>query len=125
MADVLWRDVKHGLRVLAKTPGFTIVAVVSIAIGVGANAAMFSLADSLLLRPLPVPRPGEVITVMAVPPAEGLRNPAMSYLDYVDIRDRTRSLATLAAYQLIAVGFASDRRDIAQRRVGAQDRTDR
>jgi putative ABC transport system permease protein len=103
---------------LLKNPGFTCVAIASIAIGVGANAAMFSMADALVLRPLPVPRPNEVITVAAVPPVQGLRNPMMSYRDYVDVRDGTRSFERLAAYQLIPVGFATAQDEVAQRRVG-------
>jgi len=71
------QDLKHSVRILAKNRGFTCVAVLSIGIGVGANAAMVSLADGLLLRPLAVPRPAEVLTVAAVPRAQGLRNPVM------------------------------------------------
>jgi hypothetical protein len=85
---------------------------------VGANAAMFSMADALVLRPLAVPQPHDVITVAAVPPAQGIRNPAMSHRDYLDVRERTRSFDRLAAYQLIAVAFAIGRDELAQRRVG-------
>src|SRR6478672_3682160 len=59
----LWQDLRYGCRVLIGNPGFTTVAVLSIAIGIGANCAIFSFADALLLRPLPVPRPGELLTV--------------------------------------------------------------
>ena len=59
----LSQDLRYGCRMLAKNPGFTLVAVLSLAIGIGANTAVFSFADTLLLRPLPVPRPGEVLTV--------------------------------------------------------------
>ena len=62
LAD-LARDLRYGCRMLARNPGFTIVAVLSLAIGIGANCAVFSFADTLLLRPLPVPRPGELLTV--------------------------------------------------------------
>src|SRR5262245_18241008 len=91
MPSGLFQDVKHSARVLAKHPGFTLVAILSIAIGTGANAAMFSLADALVLRPLAVPDPGGVMTVAAVPSAQGLRNPSMSYPDYVDVRGQARS----------------------------------
>ena len=107
MIPGLLQDLKHSVRMLRKNPGFTCVAIASIAIGVGANAAMFSMADALVLRPLPVPRPGEVMTVSALPPVQGLRNPMMSYRDYVDVREGTRSFERLAAYQLLAVSFAT------------------
>lgn len=118
MIPGLLQDLKHSVRMLRKNPGFTCVAIASIAIGVGANAAMFSMADALVLRPLPVPRPGEVMTVSALPPVQGLRNPMMSYRDYVDVREGTRSFERLAAYQLLAVSFATAKDELAQRRVG-------
>ncbi|HVQ15746.1 MAG TPA: ABC transporter permease, partial [Vicinamibacterales bacterium] len=118
MVPGLFQDLKHGARMLLKNPGFALVAIVSIAVGVGANAAMFSLADAFVLRPLPVPEPGGIVTVSAVPPAQGLRNPAMSYRDYVDVREGTRSFERLAAYQLVPVGFATAQDELAQRRVG-------
>ncbi len=62
-----WQDVRYGVRLLAATPGFTSIAVLSLAIGIGANCAIFSFADALLLRPLPVARPGEVFTVGPIP----------------------------------------------------------
>ena len=103
---------------LLKNLGFTLVAIASIAIGVGANAAMFSLADAFVLRPLTVPQPGGIVAVSAVPSVQGLRNPAMSYRDYVDVRDGTRSFERIAAYQLVAVGFATAKDELAQRKVG-------
>ena len=71
MLATLSQDLRHGVRMLAKNPGFAIVAIISIAIGVGANAAMFSVADGLVLRPLPVPRAGEVVTISAITPGVG------------------------------------------------------
>ena len=56
----IWQDLRHGWRVFAKNPGFAAIAVISIALGTGANVAVFSAADALILRPLPVPRPGEL-----------------------------------------------------------------
>ena len=60
----MWsQDVRYALRMMARSPGFTLVAAGSLALGIGANAAIFSFADALLLRPLPVARPSEVVTV--------------------------------------------------------------
>lgn len=107
----LWQDVRYGWRLLAANPGFTIVAVLSLAIGIGANCAIFSFADALVLRPLPVPRPGEVFTVGWSTPVEafGASSINSSYPDYVDIRDRSRSFEGLVAYQYVTVGFATER----------------
>jgi predicted permease len=94
---------------LVKNPGFTIVAIVSIAIGVGANAAMFSVADGLVLRPLQVPRPGEIVAVSGVAPrasATFVTNNLFSYPDYIDVRDRARSFNGLLAYRVLVSGLA-------------------
>ena len=107
---------------LVKNPGFTLVAVASIAIGVGANAAMFSLADGLVLRPLPVPRANQVVSVTGtaarVNDAVFVANSRLSYLDYVDVRDRARSFAGLAAYSIVITSFADRRDEQAQSKLG-------
>lgn len=59
----VWRDIRHTCRMLAKSPGVAAIAVLSIAFGTGANVAVFSATDALLLRPLPVPHPSELVTV--------------------------------------------------------------
>ena len=89
-------DLRHGLRVLMK-PGFTIIAVISIAIGVGANAAMFSVADGLVFRPLPVPRSSEVVSILgqARDTGFGNRSPLVSRLPgparpFQDVRQHRR-----------------------------------
>jgi predicted permease len=103
-------DVRYGCRMLAKNPGFTLVAVMSLAIGIGANCAIFSFADALLLRPLPVARPGEVFTVGSTAALElfGGRPLVSSYPEYVDIRDRSKSFEGLAAFTNLTAGFATD-----------------
>src|ERR1700730_14055790 len=82
----LWQDVQYGCRLLAGSPGFASIAVLSLAIGIGANCAIFSFADALLLRPLPVARPGEVLTVGSTTTLEALGASSLrtSYPDYVD-----------------------------------------
>jgi putative ABC transport system permease protein len=106
----LWQDLRYGWRLLAANPGFTIVAVLSLAIGIGANCAIFSFADALVLRPLPVPRPGEVYTVGWSTPVEAFGATAInsSYPDYVDIRESSHSFEGLVAYQYVTVGFAKE-----------------
>src|SRR5262245_6156201 len=106
----LWQDVRFGFRMLVASPGFTLVAVLSLAIGIGANCAIFSFADALLLRPLPVARPDEVFTVGSRSSLEALNASSLvsSYRDYVDVRDRNKSFDGLAAFSYLTVGFASD-----------------
>lgn len=87
----LWQDVRYGWRMLAANPGFTLVAVSSLAMGIGANCAAFSWADALLLRPLTVARPGEVVTVGSAMSVEGFSRLGASYREYVDVRDRSTS----------------------------------
>jgi hypothetical protein len=106
----LWQDVKYGCRMLASSPAFTIVSVLSLAIGIGANSAIFSFADALLLRPLPVARPGEVVTVGSTASLESIRASSLvsSYPDYIDIRDNSKSFEGLAAFSYVTAGFTSD-----------------
>ena len=102
----LWQDVVYARRMLAKHAGFTAIATLSLAIGVGANCAMFSLADALLLRPLPVPDPGELLSVGSMQPLGTAQNLSMSYPDFRDLRARSQSFAELAAYESLSVPFA-------------------
>lgn len=102
----LVRDLRYGCRVLAKNPSFTTVAVLSLAVGIGANCAVFSFADALLLRPLTVPQPGEVLTVGLTDAFTGAL--VASYREYLDIRDRSRSFAGLAAFTPATAGLATD-----------------
>ena len=106
----LWQDLRYGCRMLAASPGFTSIAVLSLAIGIGANCAIFSFADALLLRPLPVARPGEVLTVGSTATLDALSasNLVSSYRDYVDLRDRNTSFEGLAAFTYLTAGFATD-----------------
>ena len=106
----LWQDVRYGCRTLAASPGFAAIAVLSLATGIGSNCAIFSFADALLLRPLPVARPGDVLTVGSTTSVEafGASSLISSYRDYVDIRDRSKSFEGLAAFTYLTAGFATD-----------------
>jgi predicted permease len=112
------RDLQHGLRVLMKNPGFTIIAVLSIAIGVGANAAMFSVADGLVFRPLPVPRASEVVSILGQARDTGFANRNLSYPDYQDLRDRSTRFDNIVAYTLAITSFTDRANEPAQRKVG-------
>lgn len=104
-------DIRYAARILAKTPGFTAVAVCSLAIGIGANSAIFSFADALLLRPLPVQQPGRVSSITAVTSggSDLLGSPTeISYPDYVEFRDRNRTFDGLVAFTYQSYGFAQN-----------------
>jgi putative ABC transport system permease protein len=109
-------DVRYAIRTLSKNPGFTLVAVLSLAIGIGVNSAMFSVADALLLRPLSVRRPSEVVTVQGKTPSDPSGD--ISYRDYVDLRDRSKSFEGLVAYTMSSFGFSVRPGDLPQRKVG-------
>jgi predicted permease len=100
--------IKHAFRVLRKDPGFTLIAVFSLAIGIGATSAMFSFADALLLRPLPVMKPDGVVAVTNMGSTAFGTNTAISYPDDVDLRDRNRSFDGLVAFAYGQFGFSAN-----------------
>jgi predicted permease len=99
-------DVRCSWRALRKQPAFFAVAVLSLALAIGANAAMFSFADALLLRPLPVPEPSGLFDVGNITPDNPLEG--MSFPDFRDLRDRTTSFTDLAAYRLTTLSVAAN-----------------
>ncbi len=112
-------DIRYALRMLRKNPGFTAVAVCSLAIGIGAVSAIYSLADGLLLRPLPVPRPSEVVSVRPVVTATGFGvDTSLSYPDYKDLRDRNQSFAGLVAAGYSSFGFSANKNSLPRRQFG-------
>jgi macrolide transport system ATP-binding/permease protein len=115
---MLLGDVQYALRILRKTPGFTSVAVLSLALGIGVNSAMFSLADALLLRPLPVPRPSRVVTICDSAPDLPIGTIGnISYPDYVDLREKNKSFEGLTASAYTQVGMAEQRDALPQLRL--------
>jgi predicted permease len=106
-------DLRYGLRALRKSPGFALIAIVSLALGIGANSAIFSLADALILRPLPVPDASRLIAVQSQLRGESagglFQYSGLSYPDYVDLRDRNHSFEGLAASQYSPFGFTNEK----------------
>jgi predicted permease len=98
--------INHALRVLRKDRVFTAVAICSLALGIGATSAMFSFADALLLRPLPVRDADRVVTVNTTVRTEFGTNTPISYPDYVDLRDRNRTFDSLVAASYSFFGFS-------------------
>jgi len=96
--DNAWQDLRHGARLLIKHPGFTAIAVLSIAFGTGANVAMFSTTDALLLRPLPIRHAEGLFTVGMAVTLGPLADTQMSYADFDDVRRRSGTMQSWVAY---------------------------
>jgi predicted permease len=92
-----WQDVRYGLRVLARNPGFTAVAVVTLALGIGANTALFSVVSGVLLHPLSFPAPEQLYSVYTR--TEQFSKGAVSYPNFLDWRHGTASFTALGAYR--------------------------
>jgi putative ABC transport system permease protein len=96
--ETIWQDLRYGIRALLKNPGFTFVAVLTLALGIGANTAVFSIVNAVLLRPLPYPHSERLVKVMQVRTETGETGSAHSYLNFVDYRARNTVFEAMAAY---------------------------
>src|SRR5271155_4362985 len=99
--ESIWADVRIAVRNLRRSPGFTIAAVVTLALAIGANAVVFGVLNALILRPLNVPNAQSLYTIER----GGYKEQATSYPDYLDLRDRNRSFDGLTAYILTQVAL--------------------
>src|ERR1700704_3449241 len=93
-------DLKYALRMLVKAPVFAVIAILTLALGIGANSAIFSVIDTVLLRPLPFKNPDEIVHVWGryANDSGRVRGNVHSFPDYVDLRDQSQSFAAMAAY---------------------------
>ena len=97
--ETLLQDIRYGLRMLRKSPGFTATAVITLALGIGANTTIFSMVNSFLLRPLPVEDPDQ-ITALSQIEKDGINNSVFSIAEYRDLRNQTPEVfSNLLAYQ--------------------------
>ena len=115
-------DLRYAWRTLLKSPGFAVVAIVSLALGIGANSAMFSLADALLLRPMSVPHASDIVAVQSQLKGEALggifQYSGLSYPDFKDLRDRNKSYTGLTASLYSQFGFATEKGALPQMKFG-------
>ena len=96
----LWQDIRYGWRMLAKNPGFTAIAVVTLALGIGANTGLFSVVNAVLLNPLPYDQPERVVALYAQ--TTEFSRSSISYLNFLDWQRENRSFEGLRS-QLFGV----------------------
>ncbi len=103
--STLFQDLRYGARILLKQPAFTLVAVVTLALGIGANTAIFSLVNSILLRPLPFREPDRVVRLIQASPKLGLDTWGVSQADFAAYREQNRSLESIALFNSSAINL--------------------
>ncbi len=99
------RDIRFAFRKLLHSPGFALTAILTLAVGIGANVVVFSVLNGILLRPLNVPQPNNLVQIAG----EGNRGDSQSYPDYRDYQDRNQSFTGILAYKIIHVGIDIDK----------------
>jgi putative ABC transport system permease protein len=103
MIGDLWQDLRFAIRMMQKNPGFTLVTVMTLALGIGANTAIFSLVNGILLRPLPYPEGDRLITLRKSYPQKGLDSWGLSQADFAMFRDQNQVFEKIAAF--VSTGF--------------------
>ena len=101
MLEELWQDLRYGLRLMRKSPGFTAVVAATFALGIGANAAIFSVVNAVLLKPLPYPQPEQLVTLHQSKP--NFETGAIPYPNFRDWQRENQTFSTMA----ISRGFGS------------------
>ena len=102
----MFQDLRYGVRMLLKKKSFTVIAVLSLALGTGANTAVFSLINTVLLRPLPIENPQQLVALNNT--AENHAFPSFSYPNYRDFRDRNEVFSGLIGYRFTPLSLSHD-----------------
>src|SRR5215813_9782618 len=93
-----WQDLRYGARMLLKRPGFTLIAVITLSLGIGANAAIFSVINTALLRPLPYPQSERLVWIWGTNPPADIKQEGASLPDFVDWKAQNRSFAAMGGF---------------------------
>lgn len=110
----LTHELSAAFRQLRRAPGFTLLAITMLALGIGANVAIFSIFQSIILRPLPYPEQERLVGFKSLNSAKALAQPALSLTDFRDFKERTKSYTALAAYRPDFAGYAPQGTDPVQ-----------
>src|SRR5262245_56471560 len=108
LEDDMFQDLRFGVRMLLKKPGFTLVAVFTLALGIGANTAIFSVVNAVLLRPLPYEHAEQLVKLLTVNTQKGSRDGSLSFPNYVDFRAQNSVFEALAAYNENTAALTGD-----------------
>src|SRR5580698_5509876 len=101
----IWQDVRYGIRMLASKPGFTAAAVLVLALGIGANSAVFNIINAFVLKPIHIEKPDEVAGLYSRDTKHPDTYRAFSYPNYVDIRNNNQAFSSLAAINAAMIGI--------------------
>ena len=104
--SVFWQDIRYGLRILAKNPGFAVIAILTLALGIGANTALFSVVHGVLLKPMPYENPEQLVDVYWTTP-EDQKFP-FSFPDFLDVQRQNHSFSSMAAYYYVIFSLLGD-----------------
>ena len=106
--DQLITDIRYGLRGLAKRPAFTAIALLTLALGIGVNSAIFSAVDSILLRPLPLKDPERLVSVWEQTPRDGIRQNQAAPANFFDLQNQNQVFEQIGAYGPDDVNLTGD-----------------
>ena len=111
--ETFWQDIRYGIRMLLKAPSFSIVATIALALGIGANTAIFSVVNAVLLKPLPFANSEQLMRVFETDSARGMQRGTASYPNFADWRDQNRVFEHMSSYynnDFIMTGRGESRR---------------